>query len=177
MSVDWNGYEPYVPPHYGPLHEMPRSQARECYKHLMAAKPERIEQLRKLLDANGVRLDSSDAGIQALNDWLRENVEPSMDNPERLHNLWYAVVNDVGLFLGDILISRYSGLRWEMFTAGRKNVAYHKHVIVGFAHVPNPRYNIDIDRLVATFAYRVVKGLPEASDYFLTVIRAAATRA
>lgn len=38
----------------------------------------------------------------------------------------------------------------------KKEVAHHRHVIMGFSLVPNPKYNMDIDRLVANYAHRIV---------------------
>lgn len=62
--------------------------------------------MRNLLAANGISLGEDDAGVQRLNDWFGKNVEARTDRPDRLRNLWYAVVHDVALFLGDVLISR-----------------------------------------------------------------------
>lgn len=40
-------------------------------------------------------------------------------DPERLRNVWYAVVNDIALFLGDTVVSRAPTLRWDLFLAGK----------------------------------------------------------
>lgn len=57
----------------------------------MAAKPERVAELRRLLDANGVALTSDDADLQSLNDWFREEVEGDPATG-RLRNMWYSIV-------------------------------------------------------------------------------------
>ncbi len=55
------------------------------------------------------------------------------------------------------MIERHPNLRWEFFTWGAKNVAYQRHVIMGFgSEDPKFHTNIDIDRNVATYGHRVV---------------------
>jgi hypothetical protein len=67
----------------------------------MAAKANRIEELRKALRANGVESGTTDPDIQGLNDWFYANAEPDPDRPGHLLPDWYSVVIDVGLFLGE----------------------------------------------------------------------------
>lgn len=176
MSVDWNGYEPYVPPVVGPRRELSRRQAEDAYEHLMAAKRERIEMLQMLLRDNGIELKDDDTQIELLSEWFRANVERSGNDPDRLRNIWYAVVNDVALFLGDVIIHRFPGVQWQLFVSGKRDVAYQRHVLVGFTSAPNPKYYVDIDRLVATYGYRASGGEHVPSDYFLSLIRAAGSR-
>jgi hypothetical protein len=123
----------------------------------MAAKEERIDMLRRLLEANGVILGDSDQAVQELEDWFRENLEADPDDTTRPAPIWLSVVNDVGLFLGDIIVERTPGVEWRFFDMGKRNMAYHRHVLMGF-DVPHPEYNVDPDRLVSTYAFRVVNG-------------------
>lgn len=156
MSVDWDGYEIYRPGAVGPAHELPRADARREFDALMKAAPGRVEMLRRLLAANGVVLAGPDAGIQDLNDWFLAGVEADSDTPGRLLPEWYSVVRDVALFLGETLIGRCPGLRWEFFTWGKKDVAYQRHVIMGFSRVPNPKYNLDLEAAVAAYGHRII---------------------
>jgi hypothetical protein len=156
VSVNWNGYEIYHPSTPGPAHELSRVDARREYDTLMAAVPRRIEMLRQLLAAYGVALAGTDAGIQDLNDWFLGNVEPDPVRPGRLLSEWYSVVRDVALFLGETLIGRCPGLRWEFFTWGKKDVAYQHHVIMGFARVPNPKYSLDLEAAVCAYGHRII---------------------
>lgn len=149
MTTIWDGYAPYVPPHLEPVREMVRSEARESYRDLMAARPERRRQLSSLLAANNIVLDDSDDGIQVLNDWFRANVEANPEQPERLRSLWYSVGNDVALFLGDTLISRFPYLKWAMFTSGKRNIA--------------------------GYAYRIIYGEPVDEKYLLALLREGVT--
>jgi hypothetical protein len=173
MSIDWNGYEIYDPGVVGPLSTVSRTEARRAYERLMQAKPARMEMLRRLLKANGVELASSDAAIQDLNDWFYANVEPDPVKPGRLLPDWYSVVNDVALFLGDVLIERHPNLSWTFYTAGKRNVSYQRHVIVGFSQVPNQKYNIDFDRMVATYGHRIVALRGSVPTYGTVMVRGA----
>lgn len=47
----------------------------------------------------------------------------------------------------------------------------------GFSKAPNPKFNVDVDRLIATYAYQVAAGGQAAPDYFVTLIGAAGARA
>jgi len=173
MTVAWSGYKAFDPGVRGPLHELARNVARAAFDRLMAAKEGRTDALGQLTRANGFELCGSDSSIQDLNDWFRREVEPDPVNPGRLRPPWYSVVNDIGLFLGDVMIYRCPGLRWELFTAGKTNIAYQRHVIMGFTNTPNAKYNIDPDLLVATYGHRIVAGLAVEEDPFWRWVRAA----
>jgi hypothetical protein len=133
VTVNWDDYKVYYPGTFGPLAELPRAEARKAFDKLMAERSARIEMLRQLLIVNGVQLAVSDQGIQKLNDWFHDNVEADSHLPGRLLPDWYSVVNDIALFLGDALIGRYPGLRWEFYTWGNRNASYQRHVIMGFS--------------------------------------------
>ncbi|MCL2780137.1 MAG: hypothetical protein FWD74_01360 [Actinomycetia bacterium] len=151
MSVDWSGYEPY--PDVGlDLNELPRVEARQVYKRCMATKEERIEGLRALVRTGGVELDSSDRAVQALNDWFLADVRADPDRPGRMLPIWYSVAHDIGLFLGEVMIARHPGLRWEFFTWGKKSIDYQKHVIMGFG-TENPKHHTSADPCGAVTGY------------------------
>lgn len=171
MTVKWDGYEVYHPGVLGPLNILTRAEARRAYDKRMQDKPGRVEMLRGLLKANGVELASTDAGIQDLNDWFRTSVEADPNQPGRVLADWYSVVNDVALFLGDVMIERCPGLRWEFFTGGKKDASYQRHVITGFSQVTNPKYNIDVDRSVATYAHRIIASRGSAPSYGTRTVR------
>lgn len=176
MSVHWGEYAPFDPGVTRPLHEVSRHEARAAFQRLMAAKAERIAELERLLLLNGVALSSDDDGLQRLNDWFRSEVEGDPITG-RLLPLWYAVVNDVGLFLGDVIIERNPNLKWVMFDKGARDIAFQRHVIMGFSGVANPKYNVDVDRLVATYGHRIIAGEPVEADAFVVWIHASATKA
>lgn len=171
MTINWDGYEIYDPGVVGPPNTLLRAEARRAFQRLMTEKPVRIDMLRQLLKANGVELSSTDDGILKLNEWFLANVEPDPDQPGRLLPEWYSVVRDIGLFLGETMIERCPGLRWEFFTGGKKNVAYQKHVIMGFSRSPNPRFNLDIDGMVAGYGHRVVASRGSVPTYGKVTVR------
>lgn len=174
MSIDWNGYQLYHPGVHAPLDTLPRAAARQAFERLMQAKSARVEMLRQLLKANGVELNTSDAAIQDLNDWFYANVQPDPDDPGRLLPDWYSVVNDIALFLGEVMIERNPNLHWEFFTWGRKNVSYQRHVIMGFStEDPKFRTNIDIERNLATYGHRIVAQRGSVSTYGRVKVRGA----
>jgi hypothetical protein len=174
MSIDWDGYKAYDPGVFGQLNALPRAEARQAYTRLMQARPARIDMLRRLVKANGIELGSSDAAIQDLNDWFYANIEPDPNQPGRLLPEWYSVVNDVALFLGDVMIERHPKLHWEFFTWGAKNVAYQRHVIMGFGtEDPKFKTNIDIHRMVVTYGHRIVASRGSVSSYGRVTVRGA----
>lgn len=119
-DVTWGDYEVYDPGAFGPSNMLSRAEARRALNLLMEAKPRRIGMLRHLLSVNHVELSSADSAIQDLNDWFRLNVEADRNKPGRLTPDWYSVVNDIALFLGDVMIERCPGLRWEFYIWGTK---------------------------------------------------------
>jgi len=171
VNMNWDEYEVYHPGVSGPMNTLPRSEARKAFIRLMRAKPERIEMLRRLLMAGGVELSSADSAIQEVNDWFRGNVETDSEKPGRLLPEWYSVVNDVALFIGDVIIERCPHLDWKFFVWGKKNVSYQRHVIMGFSQVANPKYNIDVDMAVASYAHRIVSSRGSIAHYGRVSIR------
>ena len=176
MTLRRGDYPIFDPGVYGPLHEVSRKEARAHYEKLMAEKEERKSMLAELLARHGVELDGSDKSVQACNDWFRAEVEEDPANPGRLAPVWYSIGNDIGLRLGDLLIERAPNLRWEMFTAGKKDLAYQRPVIMGFA-VKNPKYNVDFDHLVGVYGHQVVRGQKVEPDRFVAALRSAESKA
>lgn len=176
MSVNWGDYAPFDPGVTRPLHEVAKREARAAFQRLMEAKADRIAELRRLLSVNGIVLSSDGEGIQSLNDWFRSEVEGDSATG-RLLSIWYAVVNDLVLFLGDVIIARSPNLKWVMFDKGARDAAFQRHVIMGFSDVSNPKYNVDIDLLVATYGHRIVMGEQVEPDAFVVWVADAASKA
>jgi hypothetical protein len=171
MTVDWNGYKPFDPGVDGPLNKMSRKEARHAYDRLMAAKSDRVEALRDLLAANGLRLSESNEDVRALNTWFRDNVDADTNGRWIMNPLWYAVANDIALFLGDLLLKRQPTLRWDFFVWGKRDTAYQRHVIMGF-DVPNPNYNIDVTNLVVMHGIMIVEGRDSRVTVFENIVNA-----
>ena len=76
------------------------------------------------------------------------------------------MVLDTALFLGDVRIRRNPHLHWAFYVGGKRDIGYQKPVIMGFKDAPT-RYYVDIDRLVATQAHRIVAGDDVERDMFV----------
>lgn len=154
QEVDWGDYTIFDPGVDRPLAQLPRREARTAYERLMVAKPARIAQVRALLDRNGIAPD--DHG--AVDRWFYDSVEENPSDPGRLAGIWYSVVNDLGLNLGEHVIAETDGaLHWEMVTSPKKDFSYQRHVIRGF-DVENPRYYADFDLVIGINGHRIVRG-------------------
>lgn len=174
--MDLGDYRIFDPGADRPLHEVSRKEARAHYEKVMAEKGERRRQLVELLARHGVELDTGDPSVQQMNDWFRAGVEEDSGNPRRLTPVWYSIVNDIGLHLGEILIERAPSLRWELFTGGKKDLSYQRPVIMGFA-VPDPKYNVDYDHVVGVYGHRLVRGQEVESDRFVAALHSSESKA
>jgi hypothetical protein len=166
VTVEWGLYRQFEPGAYGPLQQLPRREARAVHTRLMDQKNARIEELRALLRRNGLELGTSDPAIQDLNDWFQQEVEGEPADPGAMKHPWYGVATDIGLHLGDIMIARVPDLHWEFFTGGKKDISYQRTVIMGFSWIPNPKYNVDPQRLVVTYGHQIVTGDEFDGDAF-----------
>jgi hypothetical protein len=165
LRCDYQVFDPGV---YGPLGELPRAEAKAAYHRLMAAREARIEMVRALISHNGVDVDSSYEGLQRANDWFRREVTGHPPTC-RLDSVWYSVVNDLALLIGEAIIERCPHLTWTFMDRGpRKSPNFQRHVIVGFRTVSSKTYNLDVDLGLATYGHRVILDLPVDEGAFLT---------
>jgi hypothetical protein len=164
----WASYEPVD---VGPGPPQSRAAAKREFDLAMQQKAKRIGQIRGLLAANAVDPGSADRDVQAVNDWYRAEVEPDPMQPGQLTPRWYSVSADLGYFLGDLMIERHPQLRWELFVWGKKNVAYHRPVIMGFTQVAYPKYAVNPVSLVVTYGHRVVAGQGSVMAYGTVNVR------
>ncbi|WP_435749050.1 hypothetical protein [Microbacterium sp. PMB16] len=161
----WSSYALNEQDPYWVLQELPRKEARKQFERTMAMKSERIAELHRLLEGFGITLDRSDRAIQSMNDWFVGVVNPLPDRnvPDGVS---LSVCEDVALYLGEIMISRHSDLRWDFFTWGKSNGSYQCHVIMGFPF-DNPvlHTNLDLAGIVHGYGVSVLRnrtGAPEA---------------
>ena len=143
----------------------------------MVAKADRIESLRELVQRNGVDLESVDDDIERLEEWLRREIVGDVAVPGNLQPIWYSVINDVALFLGEWIIERVPNIHWAFFDRGKRDASFQRPVLMGFSKVSNPAYNVDLDWLVGTFANRLAAGLDEPGGAFRSWIEAAKAQA
>lgn len=167
--MDWDDYQIFDPKVDRPLSELPRKRARAAFEHLLDNKELRIQELRRLAQANGIDLDAG-GGLKQLNSWFVENVESNSEEPDRLSDRWYSVVNDIGLYLGDKVIAQSGGkLNWRFHTARKSDMSYQRHVVAGF-DVENPNYHVDFDLLVGMYGHRIVRNEDVDTDYFCLLV-------
>lgn len=106
-----------------------------------------------------------------MNDWFLRELEPDPEDTMEPRPLWFSVISDIGLFLGDVMIERFPGVEWRFFEKGQKAAAYQRHVIMGF-DAPNPKYNIDPGMRVADYAREVVEGVDDVEeDAFVQMVK------
>ena len=165
-DVAWDRYEIFDPGVDRPLAELSRREAREAFGRLMAAIPDRLCQLRILLNANGVDCDD----LAAVDEWFFASVEEDAEATGRLAPIWYSVVNDIGLMLGQRVIETSNGaLRWDMVDAPKRDMSFQRHVVRGF-DVPSPLYYVDFDLLVGMYGHRIVRGEESGSGLLERVL-------
>jgi hypothetical protein len=164
VTADWDAYVwPYFPGGFGYVHAYPfqtlsRPEARRAYDELMAGKEERLDNLRRLVRGEGIELDESLPSIQQLNDWFRNNVEREAELSAVPGGPWRQVVDDVALFLGDVVIGRNSGVDWALWTRRpTQDIGYHRPVLVGFDVPHTESYCVYIYFLVSSYAIQVLQ--------------------
>lgn len=70
------------------------------------------------------------------------------------------------------MIERHPNLRWELFTWGKTNVAFQRPVIMGFTtEDPKLHTNINIYRMVATYAHQIIEGRGSVPIYGTVEVR------
>jgi hypothetical protein len=139
-----------------------RADAKKDFDYFVATLDERIAALNRLTTRNeGPELDFSDESVLALNEWFVDRCEPHPDQerwPGGLTPEWYSVVNDIKVYLGQILIGRKPHLTWVLSTVGgKRDRDYQMPVISGFQHLPSKKYAVEYGRLVAILGSRVVE--------------------
>lgn len=174
--MDWADYDLFAPGVSAPLRKLPRREARAAYQRLMDSKVHRLDSLAKLLAANGVDLASDDASIQRINDWFRASVEESPERPGELLPKWYSVVNDLQLFLGEVMIERNPQSHWGFVSRRPSDLNYQNAVITGVSTTPGDVGTINIDYLLAQYGRRVVAGEEDPPDEMLRWIKGARDR-
>ncbi len=171
--VDFSNYECFDPGVDRPLSQVTKAEAQKHYDYLMSQKSRRIGQLGDLVGRSGIDLKGDDGSIQKLNDWFFKNVQPSEEDPERLMPIWYSVVNDIALFLGEEIIRRAPNLHWQLSLSSKKDVSYQRPVIVGFSKVKNPKYNIDLDWAIGVYGHRIIAKNEDEKDLFVSIVQSA----
>lgn len=173
--MEWQEYSLYDPG-YGstaPLKSLSPEVARAAFDKLMRERFYRIEELTSLARVNGVIVSVEGDGLDSLCEWFSTSVEEHPDCSGKLLGRWYSVASDISLLIGEIAIARTSGkIRWEFFIWGKRDVAYHRAVLMG-SGIENEKMNIDVHRIVFGYAHGVVKGRNPDFNRFSRIVASA----
>lgn len=165
------------------LSSLDATRAAIALERLLGSRQTRVAALDQLV---GLGVSDRFAGpnrLQRTNHWLIRHVSTA-DQEGRLAPLWYRVVNDVALLLGEELIDRSQGrIRWAytaIASSDSKGVRTEPNLAIldgeplGLTvNVPTDRsqgYHLPLDRLVAQYAEAVVMGHRVDPDYFLGLV-------
>lgn len=175
--MNWDNYEIYDPGLDVAREDAPRRVAEAAFARLMNHKEKRIRILLDLVARNGASVDESDAGIARLETWFRQNVE-ECSAAGILEPLWYSVINDIALFLGETIIDRNRTLSWCLSVrGGASSIHYQRPVIQGFTGSADPHLCVDPDLDVASYAHALIEGDCPTSGAFQELIDYAAENA
>ena len=159
-----SSYEIFDPLVEGPLHLLPRREARKAYDWFIRQIPTRIELLGELLIAEaGVEL--SLGALSKVQVWFDETTRIETSGSEEPTAFVYSLCNDLGMFLGQSMVERHERIAWTMCTFGKRYLYYQRPVLIGF-DVPNPKYIVDFDYALCAYAHRLALGQPSEVELF-----------
>ena len=177
--TNWNTYEPFCPLGRGPLSQRMRAEALASFDHVMANREARLDELRRVVESDGVPFGLADDQIEAINQWYLDGLGSlralgGVDEP--LPNVWHNINFDVGIWLGEVLTSRFTNLEWTI-DLSQKSIHYQRPVIRGYRKVKNPRYEVDFQFRLTGYSTRIFRGLDVPEPEFLRWIRYESSKA
>lgn len=182
-------YPANEPPWPYPPRELSRAQARANFEHYMDSKQERWEVIRNLLQDDDLTPSMTDAKWQELDYWYQSAVaiRPGSESTitykganietHRMESIWYCIGEDLGLMLGDTVISRFPHLKWTLCTfGGRRFVNRHRIVVVGHKNPPYKGHCVPYLNLVVSHGLVCATAVKQPRR-FVELLNAAAERA
>ena len=148
-----NGYPLYDVPHKRAERTLSMEQAQENYAYFLSCKASRLTFFQAWLRRNfRVVLSIDGAGLLALNAWVKHYGGGLIDDDpfqattfDSYSPIWtreyagYNVMIDIGIFLGEYLISKRPHLRWQFHlgyalapAASKEMTSHHRPIIGGF---------------------------------------------
>jgi hypothetical protein len=149
-----HGYEPFAPPRPIDFDSWSQREARSYFEWFVDQIPERIDQLRKLVEKTdgACRLDGTPESLFCLGELLfaqvairsstREEIAEDMNElPSHLRpfvqvedwqldDLTISLCVDVGIYLAEVLVREHPHLEWALWS--RKTVGHNRPVVRGF---------------------------------------------
>lgn len=153
-----------------PLHELTRKEARIAHNWFINNINTRIEELKCLVERQGVVLDFSEESLVDLHKWfctlvvMESEAGGSEPTPELL-----SICNDIGMYISEIAIKKFPNIHWAFHTFGKKSLHYQRSVLMGF-NVKNKNYSVDVDLILCGYAFRILKGNPPSENMFLAIL-------
>ena len=111
----------------------------------MAARPRRIVYLTAWLATQDVVLGDTPEQLDVLEQWLLSHSIGVPDDRVSLRpdRMWTSVCQDIGLYLGDLLIARHTFLHWAFLDLSPKYDERFAPAVVGFP-VTNKMYGPEL---------------------------------
>lgn len=154
----FENYEIFDPGVDKPLSEVTRAEAEQHFQLHLASLKERLDELKKLVEASRIQLDYSDASLDRLDEWFPSvveefGIEESWPTPET-----FSLCNDLAVYLGEHLRRHGRNLEWRMQTGNKRDMAYQRPVIGGFSQTKDSFYCVDFDDMLCRYAVRLAEG-------------------
>lgn len=127
---DFRPYEPYISPQPLLMEHLPEKYGRAAFAHLMAMKSTRLFAVEALLRAQGIEPTATAVCWEDIGRWcgehIEENREPALAElgfakgrfvalEAVFRPLWYSILIDLCLLLGEHVISRRPGCSWQFW--------------------------------------------------------------
>lgn len=138
----------------GSLRDASREDAERAFATLMAVRAERCRMLVELAGTDD---------LAVMSPWLHRTAqELGVDRTD-------ALAVDASLWLGEHIIARAPGLRWELYTGIKKSTGYQRAVLTGFTKVTDPRYYVDVAHFVASWLELCARRRAAKPDFLVTI--------
>ena len=122
-------YVPYISPQPILLEHLPARYGYHAFTHLMRAKQMRLSEITQLLKQSNIAVEATEECWAAIGNWVRLHVEanlepmhnksqsaaPSLHGELALRPLWYSILIDLSLLLGEHLIAHSPHYSWQFW--------------------------------------------------------------
>lgn len=138
-EYDFGDYRPYLGNHEVPMRVGNSTRARIVYERVLSAEAERVAEIRRLLEREGLAVEPTRSAWDAIAAWVYRRIEGSREPgstryhpyvrnyPEGLppvqvrgesttkpRPIWYSIAFDLSLLLGHHMIEAVPGFRWVL---------------------------------------------------------------
>ncbi len=109
------GYDPYISSQPVMIEYLPTDYGRDAFLHMMQARARRVRMIVATLKDNGITVRASDDCWTAIGQWITATIEPNKEqskNQALFRPLWYSLLLDLSILLGEQMISLKPGTCW-----------------------------------------------------------------